>query len=138
MRSIINILQNNTALTTLLGGSSKIGMNLIGQGVKAPYVTVDQEDGLPTNSFDKDGNLDFIRFTVESVADLSFTSGSIVGADEVGRAVRAALNYVTPGTYDSEVVERVQIERIGQLQEDRISNKPQITKEDEYMLTTRP
>ena len=138
MRSIINILQNDSALVALLGSANKIGMNVIGQTTLTPYVVVDQEDGNPTNSFDKDGELDFIRFTVESVAALSFTSGSVVGADEVGRAVRSALNYVTPGTYDSEVVERIQIERIGQLQEDRTANKPQVTKEDEYMLTTRP
>ena len=138
MRSIINILQNNTALTTLIGGADKIGINIIGQTVKTPYVTVDAEERTPTNAFDQDAKLDYVRFTVHSVADLTFTSGSIVGADEIGNAVRNAINYVSPGTYDGETIARCTIQRGGQMQEDRISNKPQITREDDYLVLIRP
>ena len=138
MRSIINILQNDSTLVSLLGGANKIGMNVIGQTTKTPYVVVDVEDRNPTNSFDSDGNLDFVRFTVFSVADITFTSGSVVGADEIGNAVRSAINYVAAGTYDGETIDRCTLERGGQMQEDRIANKPQITREDEYLLIVRP
>jgi hypothetical protein len=138
MRSIIYILQNDSTLVSLLGGANKIGMNVIGQTVKTPYVVVDVEDTTPTNSFEKDARVDYVRFTVYSVGDITFTSGSIVGADEIGDAVRNAINYVAAGTYDGETIARCTLERGGKIQEDRIANKPQITREDDYMLIVRP
>lgn len=140
MRSVINILQNDTNLTNLIGGANKIGMNLIGQTIKTPYVVVDVEERTPTTAFREPSDLDFVRFTVFSVADLTFSYGSVVGADEVGKAVRAALDKANAiaGTYDGETITRCVLERGGQIQEDRIANKPQITREDEYILSVRP
>jgi hypothetical protein len=137
MRSIINILQNDLSLTTLIGGSTKIGANLIGQTKKAPYVVVDLEDTEVTNTFRSSSGVDFERLIITSVADLTFTSGSIVGADEVSNAVKAALNYVAAGTYDGETITRCTFQRGGRMSEDRMANKPQISKEDEYLLTVR-
>ena len=138
MRSIIYILQNNAALTNLLGGATKIGMNTIGQTTKTPYVVVDVEDRTTTNTFDSDGGLDFVRITVSCVADLSFTSGSVVGADEIGNAVRTAINYVAAGTYDGEVLNRCTLERSLSMQENRTANKPSVTREDEYLAIIQP
>lgn len=138
MRSIINILQNDATLVALLGNANQIGMNIIEQGKKTPYVVVDVEDSQPTNTFREASDLDFVHFTVFSVADRPFTNGAVVGADEVGKAVRTALDYVAAGTYDGEVITRCTFERGGRIQEDRIANKMQITREDEYLLSVRP
>lgn len=138
MRSIINILQNDSALVALLGDANQIGMNFIKQGKKTPYVVVDVEDRTTTNTFREASDLDFVRFTVFSVADRSYTNGSVIGADEIGKAVRNAIDYVAAGTYDGETITRCTLERGGQMQEDRIANKTQITREDEYLLSVRP
>ncbi len=136
MRAIINILRNNTALTTLLGGVDQIGANIIGQTKNTPYVVVDLEDSTITNTFKETNALDMERITIFSVADQGFTNGSTIGADEVSVAVRRALDYVS-GTFDGEIVERCTLQRGLPMREDRISNKPQITKEDEYLLVVR-
>ena len=132
-------MQNDVNLTTLLGGSDKIGINVIGHSKKTPYVVVDVEERTPSNTFRTASELDFVRFTVYSVADLSFSSGYVVGADDVGQAVRAAIDKANgiAGTYDGETITRCVLVRGGQMQEDRIANKPQITREDEYELSVR-
>ena len=114
-------------------------MNLIDQTIKAPYITLDVEDTDPTNAFVESSDLDFVRFTVFCVADLSFTSGSTVGADEVSKAVRSAIDKANAiaGTYNGETITRCTLERGGQFQNNSIANKPQITKEDEYILSLR-
>jgi len=136
LRAIVNILQNDTALVALLGNANKIGSNVIGHGEQTPYVVVDQEDTEPNNTFRSGSELDFTRITIFCVADLTFTSGSTIGADNLGEAVRNAIDIAggIRGTYDGVDLRRCTRESGGQMQEDRIANKPQITREDGYLL----
>ena len=138
MRSIINILQNDSALVSLLGGANKIGMDLIDQTTLTPYVVLGVEDVDNTNTFREPSDLNFVRFTVFSVAALSFTSGSVVGAEQIGVAVMNAINFVAAGTYDGETITRCTWERGGPTSNSGLANNPKITKEDEYLLSVRP
>jgi len=135
VRSVINILQNDAALVAILGNANQIGMNVIGQTKKAPYVVVDVKQRTQTNTFREASTLDFITVMVSSVADLTFTSGSTIGAFELGNAVRDALDFATPGTYDSEDLARCIFDGGGQTHEDRIANKKQFKREDNYLVT---
>ena len=141
MRSIINILENDAALTALIG-ANKVGMNIISQSVKTPYVVVDVEDSESTNSFDAPSDLDFVRLTVFSVGERPFTDSddaTAIGADEVAKSVRAAIDLgnAIAGTYDGETITRCTHERMGGIHEDRVANKTQITRTDEYLLSVR-
>jgi len=138
LRSIVNILKNDATLVALLGSADRVRTNYASQTQKTPFVIVDLEDSIPTNTFRTASDLDFERLVISSVADRAFTSGSEVGADEIGVAVRNAIDYVAAGTYDGEVLLRCTYERGSGMTEDRIANKPQITRTDEYLISIRP
>lgn len=137
-KAIVTILKANSALTTLLGSSDKVRMNIASQSQKVPYVVVDIEDVQPTNTFRASSDLDFMRFTVSSVSDRPYTDATRVGAYEVSQAVRNALDYVAAGTYGGSVVTRCTFERSAGMQEDRLANGVRITVDDEYILSVRP
>lgn len=139
MRSIMNILENDSALTTLIG-ANKVGMGDVPQGTKAPFVVVEVEDSESTNTFDAVSDLDFVRFTVFSVADRPFTYTKTVGAEEVAKAVRAALDLGNSiaGTYDGEAITRCTHERMGGFFSSQRANKAQYERLDEYRLSVRP
>lgn len=130
-------MKNDAALTTLLGSSDKVRMNVAGQAQKVPYVVVDVEDIQPTNTFRAASDLDFVRITVNSVSDRPYTDANRVGAYEVSQAVRTALDYVAAGSYDGETITRCTYERGAGIQEDRIANGIRISVDDEYILSVR-
>ena len=134
-KGIINILKNDSALTTLLGSADKVRTGFVAQEVTKPYVIVDVEDVEPTNSFDAASDLDFVRLTVYSVADRFYTNANGSGASEIGDAVRTAIDYVAAGTYNGEAIKRCTFERSVGMAEDRMANNVQITREDEYLVT---
>ena len=134
-KAIVNILKNDSALTTLLGSSDKIRTSFIAQTIKKPYVVVDIEDSNPTNTFREASDLDFLRLTISSVADRAYTNSDGVGATEIAAAVRTAIDYVAAGTYNGETISRCTFQRSGYMHEDRMANNVQITKEDEYLVT---
>jgi hypothetical protein len=134
-KAIVNILKNDSALTTLLGSNDKIRTNTIAQSVKKPYVIVDIEDSNPTNTFREPSDLDFVRLTISSVADRAYTNANGVGVTEIAAAVRTAIDYVAAGTYNGETIARCTFQRSGYMHEDRMANNVQFTKEDEYLVT---
>lgn len=136
-KAIITILKADATLTTLLGSSDKVRMNVASQTQKVPYVVVDIEDVEPTNAFREASDLDFVRFTVSCVSDRPYTDATRAGAYEVSQAVRNALDYVSAGTYGGDVITRCTFERGGGMQEDRLSDGLRITVDDEYKLSLR-
>ena len=134
-KAIINILKNDAALTALLGSNTKVRLGFIAQELKKPYVIVDIEDSTPTNTFDAGSDLDFTSLTVFSVSDRTYSNANGVGADEISKAVRAAIDYVAKGTYGGETISRCRFQRSGGIREDRIANNVQVTKEDEYLIS---
>lgn len=136
-KAIGTILKANAALTTILGSSNKVRMNIASQSQKIPYVVIDIEDTDPTNTFRDASDLDFMRFTVSSVSDRPYTDATRAGAYEVSKAVRNALDYVTAGTYGGDTITRCTFERSGGMIEDRLANGVRITVDDEYILSLR-
>lgn len=136
-KAVLNILKNNATLTTVLGSSAKVRMNVASQTQKVPYVVLEVEDVQPTNTFKEASDLDFVRFTISSVSDRPYTDATRVGAYEVAQAVRNALDYVAAGTYDGETITRCTYERGAGIQEDRLANGLRITVDDEYILSVR-
>lgn len=128
-------MKNDAALIALLGSANKVRSGTVGQGVKKPYVVVDVEDSIPTNTFDAGSDLDFTSITIFSVSDRAYSNSNGVGVDEISKAVRTALDYVSAGTYNGETIARCTFQRSGSMQEDRIANNVQVTKEDEYLVS---
>jgi len=136
-KAIVNILKNDAALTALLGSNTKVRLGFIAQELKKPYVVVDIEDSTPTNTFDAGSDLDFTSLTVFSVSDRTYSNANGVGADEISKAVRAAIDYVAAGTYGGETITRCTFQRSSGVREDRLANNVQVTKTDDYLVSIR-
>ena len=135
MRALINILSNDTSVTDLLAdGANSVFSVEAPQGAKLPYVIVDVEDGTPYNTMSTASTLDRNNIRVFSIAERLFTSGSVVGADDLSKAVRDSIDYVPRGVYDGESLEHCSYQGESNYS-NKLSNKPQTTVEQDYFLS---
>lgn len=91
MKSIINILENASGVTTLLtNGADSIFIDIEPQEEVAPYIVIMSEIVDPNSTFSGE-NLDEYLVTVYSVAAQKYTGNSVVGAWDISEQVRSAL-----------------------------------------------
>ena len=137
MRSILYILKNNADLVQMLGGKAKIRTNVASQSQKPPYVVLDLEDSQSFNSYDSSANVDYLRVTISCVSDRPYSDQNNVGADDVERMVRKAIDHIAKGVYGGEELLFCHHQETS-MQEDRIANSIRIYKDAEYLVGVRP
>lgn len=136
MRSIINILSNDATIQGLVG--TKVFAIEATQGAEMPYLIVDIEDSTPSYTKDATSDLDILDVRVLSVAEYLYTGAdNVVGADDLSKAVRAAIDQVAPGVYDGENLKLCNYQN-GLNYSTRITNKEQRVVEQNYLLSIEP
>ena len=99
MKAVVHILRNAAGVTTLLnGGGNAIYVGHAVQDQEPPYITV--ESSVIDNYLRKDSGRDLIK---ESY-DVFIYSRSYGESKAIAAAVESALDFVTPGTYNGQVV----------------------------------
>lgn len=95
LKAVLDLLLASAGVTDLCG--QRIHINVIPQDVQSggPCVALTLVDEVPANSLCGDGSLDNARVQVDCYARDSGTQGGYLQADELARAVRAALRDAT-------------------------------------------
>lgn len=101
MKSIISILENDSSLNGLIG-SNKVFTGFVPQEVQSPHITVKYSIEDPHNS-GTGQNLDELKARIFIESEKEYTDGAVIGAFEIGEAVRSALHGFK-GTSEGQVI----------------------------------
>lgn len=132
MKAVIDILTNDSSLTTLIG-ADKVFSSYAPQEQQKPHVIVMSSVDDPHTTMSGQ-NLDELSVRVWSISNWEYTNGSNIGAWDISQAVRSALHGVT-GTHASQVVD-INYESDGII---RVNdpNNPSIEVEQVYQVFNR-
>jgi ketol-acid reductoisomerase len=109
MRSIINILENDAAVTALLkNGSQSVFAEFASQAERIPHLVVELMEEEEMNTMSPTVSTE-ARCRVFSVSDRLYTDDGVSGAFDMGVLVRAGL-VGQSGTFNSETIDQVNLE----------------------------
>ena len=128
-------MQNDPTVLSLIGSADKVYALEATQGAKMPYLIVDVEDSTPNYTKDAPSDLDTLDVRVLSYGEYLYTgTDSVVGADDLSKAVRSAIDQVAPGVYGGEDLKLCNFQNSLNYST-RITNKEQRVVEQNYLLS---
>jgi hypothetical protein len=116
MRSIVNILENNGAVTALLhNGGLSVNSELVPQSDRVPYIVVELMEEEEQNTMSSTV-LTIARARVFTVSDRAYTDSEGGGVLDISALVRIAL-VGQSGTFDTETIDQVNLESTSRFNE---------------------
>ena len=132
MKSVVDILKNDAGVSA---ETTKVYSNEIPQGKSMPCIMVDVQGSTSKNTVSGVSGYEIITVRVFSFSKRLYTSGSDIGAWDLGELVRTALDNAS-GTHKGQVVDDILFESYSTFNENTINHSKSVV-EQIYEVTIK-